>query len=47
MSSPVIKSMQTASDRGQLQIQIVSQIQNRPIREQKSVSVIPERRGSR
>ena len=32
MSSPVIKSMQTASDRGQLQIQIVSQIQNRPIR---------------
>ena len=32
MSSPVIKSMQTASDRGQLQIQIVSRIQNRPIR---------------
>lgn len=35
MSSPVIKSMQTASDRGQLQIQIVSRIQNRPIREAK------------
>lgn len=32
MSSPVIKSMQNASDRGQLQIQLVSQIQNRPIR---------------